>query len=520
MKQFLLSAFVFSFYSFAFAQTTSTPDKIWGKLFEEVQLKRAMGDNKTFVDMVPNHTPSVILQKYNQQKPADSASLRAFVMENFYLPPTPKTTLKESVSLDKHLESLWDVLLRKSDEKKQTGSLLPLPKPYIVPGGRFREIYYWDSYFTMLGLIESKREDLVENMLDNFKWLIDNYGHIPNGNRTYYLSRSQPPYFALMVDLLQEQKGAGIYQKYFSAMEKEYRWWMDGSDKLNVKEISSRRAVRMPDGTILNRYWDDKKAPREESFREDVHTAKEYKGRDGMAYTNLRAGAESGWDFSSRWFADTLHLNTIKTVNIIPVDLNSLLYSYENILSKAAAASGNNTKSNFYKEQADKRQKAVLKYCWNPELKYFFDYDFVEEKTTDKWSAAGAMPLFTELSTHHHAMFAEQQLRERFLKPGGIVTTLYNTGQQWDAPNGWPPLQWIAIKGLLNYGYKELPRTIAERWMQVNENVYRRTGKMMEKYNVENINLESGGGEYPTQDGFGWTNGVYLKLYYLYRKEL
>jgi alpha,alpha-trehalase len=165
MKQFILSVFVFSFYSFASAQTTSTPDKIWGKLFEEVQLKRAMGDNKTFVDMVPNHTPSVILQKYNQQKPADSASLLAFVMENFYLPPTPKTTLKETVSLSNHLEGLWDVLLRKSDDKKQAGSLLPLPKPYIVPGGRFREIYYWDSYFTMLGLLKASVKTLLKTCL-------------------------------------------------------------------------------------------------------------------------------------------------------------------------------------------------------------------------------------------------------------------------------------------------------------------------------------------------------------------
>ncbi len=220
MKHFFASIFFLPLCFLAIAQTTSTPDKIWGKLFEEVQLKRAMGDNKTFVDMVPHHTPSVILQKYNQQKPADSASLRAFVMENFYLPPTPDITLKESVSLSNHLESLWDVLLRKSDEKKQAGSLLPLPKPYIVPGGRFREIYYWDSYFTMLGLVESKREDLVENMLDNFKWLIDTYGHIPNGNRTYYLSRSQPPYFALMVDLLQEKKVKQFIRNIFLPWKK------------------------------------------------------------------------------------------------------------------------------------------------------------------------------------------------------------------------------------------------------------------------------------------------------------
>jgi alpha,alpha-trehalase len=322
-----------------------------------------------------------------------------------------------------------------------------------------------------------------------------------------------------MVDLLAVDKGNQFYAKYFSAMEKEYKWWMTGTDVLKTSK-AYRRVVKMDDGSILNRYFDDKNAPREESYYEDVHTRARYKQNDGMAYTNLRAGAESGWDFSSRWFADTLHIHTIETTNIIPVDLNGLLYAYENILSKAASAMGNAAKASYYKDQAEKRQKAVLKYCWNADLKYFFDYDFVEKTTTNKWSAAGAMPLFTMLATDHHAQYVEQQLRDRFLKPGGIVTTLYKTGQQWDAPNGWPPLQFIAAQGLMNYGYQDLPRTIGERWMRINEDVYQRTGKMMEKYNVENTSLESGGGEYRTQDGFGWTNGVYLKFYQMFRRKL
>ncbi|HVK97185.1 MAG TPA: alpha,alpha-trehalase TreA [Flavisolibacter sp.] len=500
------------------AQTTPTPDKLWGKLFEDVQLKRALGDNKTFVDMVPQHAPAVILKKYNEQKITDSAALRTFVLSNFYLPATPEVNVKEGLTLREHLNDLWDVLTRKADTKQQHSSLLPLPKPYIVPGGRFREIYYWDSYFTMLGLVESNRLDLVENMLDNFKLLIDQYGHIPNGNRNYYLSRSQPPFFALMVDLLKEKKGTTVYRKYYSAMEKEYMWWMQGASNLK-KGQAHRRVVKMPDGMILNRYFDDKKAPREESYSEDVHTAKNYKHPDGMVYTNLRAGAESGWDFSSRWFADTLHLNTIETTNIIPVDLNSLLYAYENILSKAATATTNKSKSVLYKQKALKRRAAVLKYCWNEKLQYFFDYDRLEKHTTDKWSAAGMMPLFVNIAVKHQSEQVKRHVETKFLKDGGIVTTLYHTGQQWDAPNGWPPLQWIAVKGLMNYGYNDLAKQIADRWMNINEKVFAATGKMMEKYNVENINLESGGGEYPTQDGFGWSNGVYLKFYQLFRNE-
>jgi len=497
-----------------YAQNTPTPDKTWGKLFEDVQLTRAMGDNKTFVDMVPQHSPPVILKKYQQLKKKDSASLRAFVLANFYLPATPEVNIKPGLELHEHLTGLWNTLTRKADKKTKHSSLLALPKPYIVPGGRFREIYYWDSYFTMLGLAVSNRYDLIENMLDNFKFLIDNYGHIPNGNRNYYLSRSQPPYFALMVELLAEKKGDAIYKKYYSALKKEYTWWMTGGKVGDY--ASNRRTVTLPGGVVLNRYYDDNNAPRQESYAEDVHTAKEYRQKDKMVYTNLRAGAESGWDFSSRWFADTMHLNTIETIDIIPVDLNCLLYAYEKVLEKASSAM--KVHMDWISGRAERRKAAILKYCWNPELNFFFDYNFKEKTTTNKWSAAGLMPLFVGIATQEQAKEVQQHVQEKFLKEGGVVTTLYHTGQQWDAPNGWAPLQYIAVHGLMKYEYNDLAKTIAQRWMTVNERVFKSTGKMMEKYNVENTSLESGGGEYPTQDGFGWTNGVYLKFFDLFRK--
>ncbi|HEV7330617.1 MAG TPA: alpha,alpha-trehalase TreA [Flavisolibacter sp.] len=498
------------------AQVTPTPDSLWGQLFKDVQLTRAFGDNKTFVDMVPQQSPQEILNKYTKLKKRDSATLRQFVQANFYLPANPETKIQKGISLRQHLASLWTTLTRPKDSVRQNSSLLPLPGAYVVPGGRFREIYYWDSYFTMQGLAVNNRYDLIGDMLDNFQYLIETYGHIPNGNRNYYLSRSQPPFFALMVELLAMAKGDTIFRKYFPALEKEYAFWMDGSEGLKPGQ-AFRRVVRLEDGTVLNRFFDDSNAPRQESYAEDLHTAQRYTNKDSLAYRNLRAGAESGWDFSSRWFADTLHLTTIETTNIIPVDLNALLFSYETILSKAATASGQSEKAADYQLKAERRQKAVLRYCWNADLQFFFDYDFKEKTTTNKWSAAGAMPLFTELATPHHAMFVKKTLGDKFLKEGGIVTTLYKTGQQWDAPNGWAPLQFIAVKGLMNYGFYELPKTIAERWMAINEKVFAATGKMMEKYNVENTNLISGGGEYPTQDGFGWTNGVYLKFFEMFK---
>lgn len=518
MKKLTLVFFLSFLVALVQAQTTPTPDRLWGPLFKEVQLTRAFGDNKTFVDMVPQEKPEVILQKFTALRQHDSAGLRAFVLANFYLPATPAANVTPGLSLQQHLAELWNTLTRPKDTVRANSSLLALPGSYVVPGGRFREIYYWDSFFTMQGLAVSNRYDLIEDMLDNFAFLINQYGHIPNGNRNYYLSRSQPPYFALMVSLLHEKNGDAVYKKYLPALEKEYGFWMQGAGALKPGQ-ASRRVVKLPDGTVMNRYYDDNKAPRQESYIQDITTAKEYKGRDGNVFTNLRAGAESGWDFSSRWFQDTLHLNTVETTHLIPVDLNALLYAYETVLMHAAKASGREASSKRYAATAARRKAALQKYCWNTRLHYFFDYDFTEKHTTDKWTLAGVVPLFANAAGKEQAAAVAQAVQEKFLRDGGVVTSLYKTGQQWDAPNGWAPLQFLTVKGLMNYGRQDLAKTIADRWMSVNEKVFKATGRMLEKYNVENISLESGGGEYPTQDGFGWTNGVYLKFYEMFKSK-
>src|SRR5215204_1677834 len=273
MKKFLLLFILIA--HLCQAQVTGTPDILWGQLFKDVQLTHTLGDNKTFVDCIPKYEPSVILKKYSQQKTKTGFDLKSFVEENFQIPSPPDVKVTSGLSLKDHLEELWNVLTRHKDSVKKWNSLLPLPYSYIVPGGRFREIYYWDSYFTMQGLAVSNRFDLIEDMLNSFNYLINTYGHIPNGNRNYYLSRSQPPFFAMMVELLHQNRGDAVYKKYLPAMEKEYRWWMNGMEKLDGRQ-AYRRVVKMPDGAVLNRYYDDKKAPREESYSEDLHTAKIY----------------------------------------------------------------------------------------------------------------------------------------------------------------------------------------------------------------------------------------------------
>ncbi len=476
-------------------------------------MQKIFPDGKTFVDCTPEIEPAEIVKKYEAENKQANFDLKKFVLANFDLPPDLSNAFRSDTALsaEAHINRLWQTLTRQPD-KPNNGSLIPLPKPYIVPGGRFREVYYWDSYFTMLGLQVANKADLIENILDNFAYLIDNQGFIPNGNRAYYAGRSQPPFFALMVSILGEMKGKQLIIKYLPQLEKEYQFWMAGQAQLSKSQIAHRRVVRMPDGEVLNRYWDDFDTPRPESYREDVETAERSKRPLAEVYRDLRAGAESGWDFSSRWFTNPQDLATIQTTQIAPVDLNCLLYNLEKLLAQTYTSQGNKTQSAHYQQLADKRQQAILKYFWHEKLQFFTDYQFIQQKPLEVLSLAGMYPLAFQIAKPSQAKAIAKIIEAKFLKAGGLVSTLTNNKQQWDAPNGWAPLHWMSIWGLGNYQQTNLANEIKTRWIRLNTQVYKRPGKMLEKYNVENLDLIAGGGEYPLQDGFGWTNGVLLRL--------
>lgn len=487
--------------------TLQTPDELLGELFVDVQLGQVFEDGKTFVDCTAKYPYEMIKEKYQAQKDASGFDLKAFVLENFEVPPMITSDFKSDPdrSAEEHVEVLWPVLQRKSDINKSANSLIPLPEPYIVPGGRFREVYYWDSYFTMLGLAESGEFDLIADMLDNFAHLINTVGHIPNGNRTYYITRSQPPFFAQMVALLAEFKGEEVYGKYGMALKKEYEFWMEGQ---NATDRPIKHCVNTPSG-IMNRYYDLGDSPRQESFREDYTLVEKTNGGAKM-YRDLRAGAESGWDYSTRWFADGQAIETIETTDIIPVDLNALLYGLEEVLTKCYK--DNPVFVGVLKTSMQARIDFLNSYGWNESDKTFEDFNWVKQKQTGIKSLAMVYPLFFKMASQDQADSIARYIKAHFLKPGGLPATLNHSGQQWDAPNGWAPLQWMAIIGLENYGHSALAKTIAERWVTLNEKVYTKTGKFVEKYNVEDMTLDAGGGEYPVQDGFGWSNGVYLAL--------
>ena len=490
-----------------------TPDRIFQELFADLHLSGIWLDGKMISDAIPKASPEVILRQYRLEKQKANFDLKAFFNKYFQKSASASTTFKSDTSrpVEQHIEILWDILQRKADEEIAGSSLIPLPYPYIVPGGRFNEIYYWDSYFTMLGLQVSGRIDVIENMVNNFSWLIEQIGFIPNGNRTYFLGRSQPPFYALMLSILAEEKGESIFIKYRHYLEKEYAFWMNGKADLSDEQPVIEHLVQV-EGGILNRYYDRFHEARAEMYAADKELEEDSHRSAAKLFLDIRAACESGWDFSSRWMDDPMDLTTIRASDILPVDLNCLLYFLEQTIAKAHHLEGNLIEAEKWNLLADKRKALIIQYFWDDQEAYFRDYDFVYQKQTTVLSMAGVYPLFFKIASVEQAEKCATTIQKHFLRPGGLVSTSIHSGQQWDAPNGWAPLQWMGIKGLRNYGFEALANQVKSNWTQLNKEVYQRTGKLLEKYNVEDTSLLSGGGEYPVQDGFGWTNGVLLKL--------
>lgn len=496
------------------AADTLTPAERYEELFEAVQRTRVFDDSKTFVDCVPLADPQTILDAYRAQKEHAGFDLNAFVHAHFRAEHVPSShyVSDPSQSLKAHIDGLWDVLTRQPHEHPAHSSLLPLPNTYVVPGGRFRELYYWDSYFTMLGLAESGRHDLLRAMADNFAWLIDAYGHVPNGNRTYYLSRSQPPVFALMVNLF-EQHGVCAALRYLPQLRREHAWWMEGADALRPGEVH-RHCVRLADGSLLNRYWDDRDSPREEAFVEDETTAARSDRPASEVYRDLRAAAASGWDFSARWCDTPGDLATIRTTELLPVDLNSFMHLLEMQIARLSHAAGEPAAAEKFECYAAQRKQAVLQVMWNEHAGAFFDYNWRHRRCSVRLTAATATPLFAEIASAGQATRLAQTVRDRLLAPGGLATSEEASTQQWDRPNGWAPLQWIAIRGFELAGETTLSCEIASRWLDTVGSLYQRESKLVEKYVLTQHDdaVGGGGGEYPLQDGFGWTNGVTRRL--------
>jgi len=276
--------------------------------------------------------------------------------------------------------------------------------------------------------------------------------------------------------------------------------------------VAAGRVVRLPGGETLSRYWDESDQPREESYREDVEAAKLSSQPPAEFYRNVRAAAASGWDFSTRWFVPGQGLGTIRTTQLVPVDLNCLVLTLEQTLARAAHQAGDSVAAPKFRQLAGQRTAAIRRYCWDAQASFYVDYDLRARRPAPARTLAGVFPLAFGVATPTQAASVAQHLQAELLRPGGLLTTPNASGQQWDAPNAWAPLEYLAITGLRRYQQRALADTVAHRWVRLNSRVFAQTGKLLEKYNVENTTLAAGGGEYPLQDGFGWTNGVLLTL--------
>jgi alpha,alpha-trehalase len=497
------------------APPKASPDELLGELFADVQLRRMHADSKTFTDLVPVDALRKILKDYEQQRERPGFDLNEFIEQRFksYLGSMDETgyASAQGQPVEEHINELWKILTRHA--YRNNGSLIALPYTYVVPGGRFAEQFYWDSYFIMLGLAAANNYKPIDNMIKNYAFMIRKLGYIPTANRSYLLSRSQPPFFSHMVKLLADKRGKAVLIRYLPYMLAEYKFWTKGRKDLTPEAPAYRRIVRMPDGSVLNRYYDNKHTPRPEAYKEDVETAHSVSDRSAsQVYTDIRAACESGWDFSSRWSKNIDDISSIHTTDIIPIDLNCLLVHLEETIADCYSLLKQPLLAKRFKTRAEERQAAIQKYCWNPSSGFYFDYDFVTGKQTECYSLAALYPLYTNVATQEQAAAVYSVLSENFLRAGGLVTTLMTTGQQWDAPNGWAPLQWISIVGLRNYGYNDFAEEVKRRWIGSNLAIYSTQAKLVEKYNVLDVTGGGGGGEYPLQDGFGWTNGVLLSL--------
>jgi len=487
-----------------------SPEQIYGELYYDLHNSGLWKDGKKIADAIPRVSPEQILENYQVQRVEKAFDLKSFFKTHFKCKKKKHSTKKGvDKTCDQYISSYWDTLSQQNKTVTEGCSLMSLPYSYVVPGGRFNEMQYWGSYFTLLGLRDHGKWGLIKNMIDNLSFMVDKNGHIPSGNRTYYLSRSQPPFYSLMVKMLSEKLGPTIISHYLPQMIKEYNYWMSGSNDVLVG--ATQRVVKI-NNYIANRYYDNLTTPRMEMYRSDFKLAESLDQNSETFFQNIRAACESGWDFSSRWFSNYRDMNTIDTCNVVPIDLNCLLYNLEKTIAEAYQHNGEGDNYSLYSDKAEHRKAMINELMWDDDDEYYFDYHHKSQSLNGCITAAGMYPLFLNIATQDQADACAETVQYFLMKTGGIVTTTNNTGEQWDAPNGWAPLQWIVIQGLRNYGHNDLAFELTRRWLSLCENVYNDTGKLYEKYNVEDIKSKPRSGDYPLQEGFGWTNGVYVAL--------
>lgn len=385
-----------------------------------------------------------------------------------------------------YITAFWDRLFRFHPHDE--GTLIGLPRAYVVPSvdpvrPLFQEMYYWDSYFSALGLVGTLHEWLVFDLAENMAALVERFGFIPNGTRYYFTSRSQPPFFTKLYRLAHELKAA--------RGDTDADEYLRHMTRLGVREHET--------------CWLGEKHP---------HERRKYRGLSryhDINYSHFLASCESGWDHSTRCDGATPGAEAGRWMDFLPVCLNSVLYAREMDFAWALARLGAVTEADYWQSAAEQRAATMNELMWDEAEGFFFDFDWKAERRSPCLSLAGFYPLWAGFATPHQAETIVSRWLPRFLLPGGLVTSLDSyPGRQWAHPNGWAPLQWLAVAGLERYGFKAEANEVRRRWCDTCAHAFATSGTLAEKYNVADPHAEPEHGLYGLVQGFGWTNGVFI----------
>ena len=497
----------------ALAQTCDSLLSIGDPLIEEARNLKAFPDFKILSDMnLKGLSPA---QRLKVQKTAEKIEhthgrLEAVrhLINNLYvynpeLLPVVDSSLNKNLKLTEeshqntfdHIERTWSVLIRRTP-KATKSSLLPLPNPFLIPGSRFQEGYYWDTFFTFEALISTGRDHLVKGMIENFVHLIKTYGLVPNGSRTYYLSRSQPPLLSQMIRVYLESQ----IKKHGSLTSQDHRWLKEQIYpyvKSDYENFWMNPETRYDKTTGLNHHWDS-----ENTFRPERHSSDD-ETLLGETPRDVRAEAESGKDFTLAFEG--------QAKKFAGVMLNSLLFQVEENLSWMAELLNEDRDHIKFRRAANVRKSRIYKYLWDADKNMFFDYHLEERRHSKVVTADAYLPLYTGLVHSQDAQPLVKNLQVELERRGGLMSSNTASGKQWDAPYGWAPHQYFAISGLEKYQFKKSSQRIAKKWISTIDRVYMRTGKIIEKYDMKTGDSPIEDGEkYETQEGFAWTNGVYV----------
>lgn len=426
--------------------------------------------------------------------------------------------LLEMKSMFNSLNLAWLFLSKLPPKKnKNTTTLLEFGIPFFVPGCRFKEFYYWDSYWILRGLLGMKMEISAVHLIKNFISLIQTYGFVPNGARMYYLGRTQPPIFAFMIYSLYkynpEKYKTFVLGAALNAAIEEYEWLVKN------KSVTFQKNGKP---VTMCRYHEESALPRLESFREDHQIAAELEKIKGhlskqettKLFSHIRSASESGWDFSSRWLKQDQNLSTIHTSDFIPADLNAIMFKNERIISELLKARGDIKKSLYFEERSKIRAENMQLVLWNSEQKIWNDYDFVNMRmNSERFYFSNIMPLLMGLSppTGNINEIFHKYRKELFGYVGGIPCSgesVFVSTQQWDFPNVWAPHESMIVDYLLDANMYETALHVARSFYENIRAGYKKYSVFFEKYDCLVLGETGKGGEYSPQEGFGWTNGV------------